>query len=154
MRDKIVDNRQVVADGVFTVTVPAARQHLAIALSFVEQTLAEHQIDAQLCAPFLIATEEVFTNIAEYAYPRTAGEVSLALEITGELARLTFTDAGIPHDPLFGPDPDISLSATDREIGGLGVFLVKRLMDNVEYSREHGCNILTLSKAISVGAGS
>ena len=85
-----------------------------------------------------LAVEEIFVNIANYAY-RPVRENPL--EVT-----LTFLDSGAPYDPLAKEDPDITLDVKDRQIGGLGIFLVKQTMDDVKYEYKNGRNILTLTK--------
>lgn len=100
-----------------------------------------------------ISAEEIFTNIATYAYPDGAGTAGITSEIgTDEdgdtVMTITFSDSGIPFDPLAMPDPDITASAEERDIGGLGIYMVKETMDKVEYNYENGRNVLTISKKI------
>lgn len=100
-----------------------------------------------------LVTEEIFINIANYAYPGTEGFVTM-LRSGGEGSEgltLTFIDGGVPYDPLARPDPDITLSAEERPIGGLGVFLVKKIVDEAHYKYEEGKNILTVRKVIGEG---
>ena len=95
-----------------------------------------------------LAVEEVFVNIANYAYAPETGPARVRVEVAEEplCASITFIDHGVPYDPLAKEDPDITLSAEDREVGGLGVFMTKQLMDDVRYEYVDGCNILTISK--------
>jgi anti-sigma regulatory factor (Ser/Thr protein kinase) len=97
-----------------------------------------------------VAIEEVFVNIAHYAYGNGEGDMNLAMGFDEETRAITFrmTDKGVPFDPLKKPDPDITLSAEDREIGGLGIFITKKTMDSVTYAYENGENILTMIKKI------
>ena len=97
-----------------------------------------------------VALEEIFINIAHYAYPNDSGEVSLAIDFSSESQTMTFqiTDSGIPFDPLSKPDPDITLPAEQRQIGGLGIFMMKRTMDEVSYRYEDGQNRLTMKKVL------
>ena len=97
-----------------------------------------------------IAIEEVFVNVARYAYPDSEGTMSLGIGYDEENRVVTFRmkDQGIPFDPLKKPDPDITLSAEDREIGGLGIFITKKTMDSLTYAYENGENILTMTKRI------
>lgn len=97
-----------------------------------------------------LVTEEIFVNIASYAYPEGGGSVVIRRD-GGEGAEgltLTFMDSGVPYDPLQRPDPDLTLSAEDRPIGGLGVFLVKKIVDEAHYEYKEGKNILTIRKFI------
>ncbi|MBO4420134.1 MAG: ATP-binding protein [Oscillospiraceae bacterium] len=97
-----------------------------------------------------LAVDELFSNIANYAYAPASGDVTVRLEFdaAARTVSVTFIDRGIPFDPLQKADPDVSLSAEDRKVGGLGIFLVKRTMDGMEYRREADCNILTIRKKI------
>ena len=97
-----------------------------------------------------MAVEELFVNIAHYAYKGTAGDAVILAgpdPKTGIL-RITFRDWGIPFDPLAKTDPDISLSVEEREIGGLGIFMAKKIMDTMDYKYENGQNVLTMTKKI------
>ena len=97
-----------------------------------------------------LAVDELFTNIASYAYAPGSGEatVRLGFDEASRMASITFIDSGIPYDPLKKPDPDITLSAEEREIGGLGIYMVKKSMDKMEYRRDNDQNMLTIYKAI------
>ncbi len=97
-----------------------------------------------------MAVEELFVNIAHYAYKGAAGD---AVIIAGPdpgtgILRITFIDWGVPFDPLAKKDPDISLSVEEREIGGLGIFMAKKIMDTMNYKYENGQNVLTMTKKI------
>ncbi len=96
------------------------------------------------------ALDEVFSNISMYAYPRTTGNARIRLFLDKEKKYLTvlFEDEGIPYDPTKKTDPDISLNAEERPIGGLGIFIVKKVMDSVSYERKGGKNYLTLRKQL------
>ena len=131
-----------------TITVPAAATQLAEALGFVQSALTTAHVPARLISVILLATEEVFTNIAYYAYPGVEGEVVLSVSITAQKVELTFIDSGLPHNPLSHAAPNLEAPAIDREIGGLGVFLVRQLMDDVGYEYRDGRNILTLSMVL------
>ena len=95
-----------------------------------------------------IAVEEIFVNIASYAYAPEVGEAWIEIKITEDplCAHITFQDCGIPYDPLKKPDPDVTLAADERAIGGLGIFMVKKSMDEMQYKYENGRNILYLKK--------
>ena len=104
------------------------------------------KIQIALC----VAIEEVFVNVAHYAYPDGIGDMTLHIGFDEEKRAVTFrmTDKGVPFDPLKKPDPDITLSAEEREIGGLGIFIAKKTMDSISYAYENGENILTMIKII------
>ena len=97
-----------------------------------------------------VAIEEVFVNIAHYAYPDKEGNMTLSigLDEAGRTVTFRMADQGVPFDPLQKPDPDITLSAEDREIGGLGIFITKKTMNTVTYAYENGENVLTMIKKI------
>lgn len=98
-----------------------------------------------------LSIEETVENVVRYAYEDSVGwmEVGTELDPEGLMLTITLKDAGKPFNPLDKPDPDVTLSAEDREIGGLGIFLCKQLMDEVAYQYADGCNILTMKKNIS-----
>ena len=131
-------------------TFPAKTEALDDVLGYVEQTLESFECPMKLQMAICVAIEEVFVNIAHYAYPGSEGEMTLCMEFAEETRNVTFrmTDHGIPFDPLKKPDPDITLSAEDREIGGLGIFIAKKTMDSLSYAYENGENILTMIKRI------
>ena len=116
--------------------------------SWFQEFARQLELPEEITSRMLIAADEVFTNIAEYAYPGAAGQVEVSAEQKDAMLRLTFKDSGKPFDPTKTADPDIRAPAAERPIGGLGIFVMKKLMDQVEYRRENGCNILTLSKRI------
>ena len=95
-----------------------------------------------------IALYEILANISFYAYAPDTGKAVIRVKVSGDPAVLTiaFMDHGMPFDPLAQEDPDVSLPADERPIGGLGVFLVKQAMDDVRYEYRDGQNILTLKK--------
>lgn len=97
---------------------------------------------------FLVAVEEIFSNIAFYAYPEGGGKVTVVWEFEPDtgLASMSFTDSGVSYNPLEKPDPDIALSAEDRPVGGLGIYMVKKSVDHVEYEYAGGRNILVVRK--------
>lgn len=91
-----------------------------------------------------LCSEEAVTNIVYYAYEGGNGFLDVVTEAENGCFSITLVDAGIPFDPLSNPDPDITLSAEERHIGGLGIFLCKQMMDEVSYSYKDGCNILNM----------
>ncbi|MBQ0103102.1 MAG: ATP-binding protein [Prevotellaceae bacterium] len=97
-----------------------------------------------------LSVEEATENIVQYAYAEGEGYVVVKTELTpANRLIITLRDEGVPFNPLDKDDPDITLSAEDRNIGGLGIFLCKQLMDKVTYTFENGCNILTMEKQIT-----
>ena len=98
-----------------------------------------------------LSIEETVENVVQYAYKDSIGwmEVETNLDDKALMLTVTLKDAGKPFNPLEMPDPDITLSVEEREIGGLGIYLCKQLMDEVTYRYEDGCNILTMKKNIA-----
>lgn len=131
-------------------TFPAKTEALPDILGFVEETLEGFECPMKMQMAVCVAIEEVFVNIAHYAYSGGEGDVTLGISFDDATQTVTFrmADKGIPFDPLKKPDPDITLSAEDREIGGLGIFITKKTMDQVTYAYENGENILTMTKKV------
>ena len=123
---------------------------LSDVLSFVEHTLELYGCPKKTQVAICVAIEEVFVNVANYAYNGENGEVTLGIDFEEESRTVTFqmTDKGVPFDPLKEADPDITLSAEERKIGGLGIFIAKKTMDKLTYAYENGENILTMTKNI------
>ena len=131
-------------------TFPAKTEALPDVLGYVEQVLEEFECPMKIQMALCVAIEEVFVNVAHYAYPGGEGNVTLGVGLDEESRVLTFrmADQGVPFDPLKKPDPDITLSAEEREVGGLGIFITKKTMDSVVYAYEKDENILTMTKKI------
>ena len=129
-------------------TFPAKTEALSDVLAYVEQTLETLECPMKLQMAICVAIEEVFVNVAHYAYPDSEGPMTLSVGFDEGSRTVTFrmADRGIPFDPLQKPDPDITLSAEERQIGGLGIFITKKTMDSVTYAYENGENILTMIK--------
>ena len=130
-----------------TLTVPASRDQLDTVQGFVDEALAQVPCTLETQLQIQIAVEELFVNIASYAYP-SGGEAVIGCQVEREPASITiqFRDWGKPFDPLAGEDADITLSAEERKIGGLGIYMVKTSMDETRYVYEDGQNILTIKK--------
>ena len=111
-------------------------------LGFVEEELEKMDCPMKTCMQITVAVEEIFINIAHYAYGDGHGTMTLGIASKQDGgALLQFTDSGMPFDPLAKKDPDITLSAEERQIGGLGIFMVKKTMDDVRYRYEDKKNI-------------
>ena len=131
-------------------TFPARVEALSDVLGFVDQVLEGYECPMKIQTAICVAIEEVFVNVAHYAYGEGEGNMTLSIGFDEEGRNITFrmTDKGIPFDPLKKPDPDITLSADEREIGGLGIFIAKKTMDSIGYAYENGENVLTMIKKI------
>ena len=115
-------------------------------ISFIEQELEVADCPMRTVMQILVAAEEIFANIASYAYPEGGGNALIGISANEHEAVIQFTDTGIPFNPLAKADPDVTLPAEQREIGGLGIFMVKKTMDEILYQRDGQKNILTITK--------
>lgn len=117
-------------------------------IEFIDEQLEQAYCPMKTQMQLDVAAEEIFVNVAHYAYHPDIGEVEIKVEITEnpKAAVITFSDSGKPFNPLENPDPDITLSAEERKIGGLGIFMVKKTMDSVKYEFSEGKNCLTIEK--------
>ena len=133
-----------------TKTFKAKTEALSDVLGFVDEMLEKYECPMKIQTAVCVAIEEVFVNVAHYAYGDGEGDVTLGIGFNNESREITFvmSDGGVPFDPLKKPDPDITLSAEEREIGGLGIFITKKTMDTVEYAYVNGKNVLTMIKKI------
>ena len=132
------------------IELEAAVENLDRVQAFIEKRLEAEECSMRSQMQIALAAEEVFVNIASYAYAPGTGRARVRVETSGNprMAVITFTDQGVPYNPLVNEDPDISLSAEERGVGGLGVFLTRKTMDDVSYEYRDGSNILTLKKKI------
>lgn len=128
----------------------ALTDNLPQVISFVDEQLEAADCPMKIQMQIDIAVEEIFVNIAHYAYNPDVGTAKVRVEVLGvpPAVDITFIDNGIPFDPLAKADPDVTLSAEERQIGGLGIFMVKKSMDDVKYEYLDGHNILTLKKGL------
>ena len=117
-------------------------------LDFINAELEEHDVPMKSIMQIDIAVEELFVNIAHYAYNPEVGEASVTVDVEESPLSIVIrlVDRGKPYDPLTRKDPDVTLGVEDREIGGLGIYMVKKSMDEVSYAYENGQNILTIRK--------
>ena len=129
-------------------TIDATTDNIPVVTDFVNEQLEEHGCSIKSQMQIDIAIDELFGNIAQYAYKQNVGSATVRVEISEEPLSvvITFIDNGVPYDPLKKNDPDTTLSAEEREIGGLGIYMVKKSMDGVEYEYKDGQNILKITK--------
>lgn len=134
-------------------TLAATLENINTVTDFVNEQLEMLDCPMKAQMQIDIAIDEIFSNIARYAYAPNSGNATVRVETeTDPLAMvITFIDAGVPYNPLAKEDPNTMLSAEEREIGGLGIYMVKKSMDAVEYAFEDGCNKLSVKKILSVG---
>ena len=130
-------------------TFSADLDALSEVVAFTESELEKADCPMKTALSLTVAIEEMFVNVANYAYTN-GGTATLAIEHDREKNEILFrlTDSGIPFNPLAKPDPDITLPVEKRKIGGLGIFMMKKAMDEVFYAKENGKNILTMIKKL------
>ena len=130
------------------IEVEASVAKLPEVLGFIDGHLEAGECPLRAMMQIDVAAEEIFVNIANYAYAPGKGMAKIRVEV-GDDPRgvaITFIDRGMKYDPLAKEDPDVTLSAEERKIGGLGVFLVKNTMDDMTYEYVDGQNVLTIKK--------
>ena len=131
-------------------TIAATVENIGTVTDFVNEQLEalDYPVKAQMQID--IAIDELFGNIAHYAYHPEVGNATVRVEVTEEplAVMVTFIDGGMPYDPLTTADPDITLSAEERRIGGLGIYMVKKAMDEITYEYKDGKNILSIKKKL------
>lgn len=131
-------------------TVDATIENVTTVTAFVDEQLEQLDCPMKTQCQVDVAIDELFGNIAHYAYNPQIGAATVRVEVSENplAVVITFIDNGVPYDPLAKADPDITLSAEEREIGGLGIYMVKKSMDDVSYEYRDGKNILRIKKNI------
>lgn len=131
-------------------TMDATVENIGAVTDFVNEQLEALGCSLKIQTQIDIVIDELFGNIAQYAYDPEVGPATVRIELTDDpiCIVLTFIDHGVPYDPLKKADPDTSLSAEERDIGGLGIYMVKKTMDGVSYEYRDGQNILKVTKKI------
>ena len=130
--------------------VKAVIESIPTVTDFVDKILEEHSCDMKAKIQIDIAIDEILGNISQYAYETDNGDVSVSVQVeeAPKRAIITFADSGVPYNPITTEEPDTSLSAEERKIGGLGIFMVKKTMDDMAYEYTNNCNILRITKNI------
>ena len=122
---------------------------LDLMAQFIEETGEELGLDMELLMNLNLVLEEMVSNIIFYAYPDgTEGTIELAVESDGKELTFFINDYGREFDPTQKADPDVSINPAERDIGGMGIFIVRNIMDKVTYQRLNGKNILTMKKVL------
>ncbi len=132
------------------ITVPATLEKLEEVNNYIGGILDGLDCPPKARMQIEIAVEEIFVNIASYAYNPVVGNATVRLIVHENplSVDIQFLDEGVPYNPLLREDPDITLGADERGIGGLGIFMTKKTMDRISYSYDEGKNVLTISKKI------
>lgn len=131
-------------------TIQASLESIPEITGWVDQLLTKAGCTVKARRQIDVALDEILSNIARYAYPDGEGSMTVEIDLDEEtgLLCLTFRDEGVPFDPLAKEEPDVTLGVRERAVGGLGIFLVKKMMDKVSYRREGKENILSLYKKV------
>ena len=129
-------------------TIEATPENVDKVIEFIDGMLEEYNCGIKAQTAIDVAVDELFSNIAHYAYNPETGYATVRVDVKNDplAVEITFIDNGVPYDPLAKLDPDTTLSLEDRQIGGLGIFIVKKSMDAVNYEYKDGKNILTIKK--------
>lgn len=125
---------------------PAKAEYLGAAIAFIEEELRLAGYDEKILVKMSIASEELFVNVCNYGYPDSQGDVEVSVLRTDDSFNVTFSDNGVPFNPLEHEDIDIHSSIEERPVGGLGIIMVKKWADEVIYRYENGKNNVTISK--------
>lgn len=131
-------------------TVEATIGSIPVITEFVDEQLEQFGCPMKAQAQIDIAIDELFSNIVHYAYHPGTGPATVRVEVVEEPLSvvITFIDQGVPYDPLAKEDPDVTLSADERDIGGLGIYIVKKNMNEITYEYKDGRNILRIRKEL------
>lgn len=132
----------------YVLRVPAKLEGMDLILAFVSLLLDIHGCSTKSRTQVRMAIEELYVNVTLYAYPTQDGWAEMRGSVEDGVATFKLIDGGTPFNPLAKADPDTMLSGDEREIGGLGIYMVKNMMDDVEYEYRDGCNQLTLRKQL------
>ena len=130
------------------ITIEALTENLPMVMSFVNENLEKADCPLKEKMQIDLAVEEIFVNIASYAYTPKTGDAVIRMDKAENSSKvtITFSDKGVPYNPLEKEDPDVTLSAEERPVGGLGIFMVKKSMDDMFYEYKDGQNNLTIIK--------
>ena len=131
-------------------TIAATVENIEVVTDFVNQQLELLECPMKAQMQIDVAIDELFSNIAHYSYNPEIGQATVRVEVVENplAVIITFIDNGIPYAPLAKEDPDLTLSAEERQIGGLGIYVVKKSMDEITYEYKDGQNILSIKKRI------
>jgi len=129
-------------------SLPAQMENLDPLLSFIDDELLQSGFENEMVNKVKLACEEIIVNVIHYSYPDTEGEVEVRVEFdkNNQEAKIAVVDSGVEFDPLAKEDPDINVPIEERQIGGLGIFMTKKIMDKVEYQRKNNQNHLIMTK--------
>ena len=130
------------------ITVGAVLENLQTVIDFATEKLEAHDCSMKVSMQLELVIEEIFVNISSYAYHPEIGPATFCMEFehNPDAVSMTFIDGGKPYNPLEKDDPDTTLEIDERDVGGLGIFLVKKNVDEISYEYADGKNILRMKK--------
>jgi len=132
------------------ITMKATMDNLDYVLEFVERNLNTTDCPMKITMKIVLCIEELYVNIVNYAYDGYEGDCTICMEVPDDIpnkVKITITDQGKYFNLLEQENPDITLDADERDIGGLGIFMVKSTMDKIDYERKEGDNVIVLEKS-------
>lgn len=138
-------------EDLFEVVIPAKKENIPEGIAPVTEYLTSLNVEHKIVYKVEVSLDEILTNIASYAYEAEPGNVTIKYRIiqsSEKMIEITIIDEGKPFNPLEKEDPDTTLSIDERQVGGLGIFIVKKTMDEIKYDRKNNKNILTIKKKI------
>ena len=130
--------------------IEATLENLDNVLAFVDAGLEEKDCPIKVQMQLDVAVEELYVNIAHYAYAPGTGQAVIEFDYNEDtgIVKITFKDSGTPFDPTAKADPDTTLSAAERQIGGLGIYMAKKSTDEMSYEYKDNMNILSIFKKL------
>lgn len=132
------------------ITVDALVENIDVVTDFIDEFLDDQECPTKAKMQINIVIDEIFSNISHYAYQNMVGQATIKVEMQDDpkAVCILFVDGGVPYDPLAKEDPDITLSAEERKTGGLGIYMVKKNMDEIEYKYSEEKNMLSMKKYV------
>lgn len=130
------------------ITLSATVENIEAVTNFINERLENVDCPMKAKLQIDVAIDELFGNIAHYAYETKTGNVTVRIDFADNPTAviITFADSGIPYNPLTQDEPDVTLSAEERQVGGLGIYMVKKTMDEITYEYTDGMNVLKIRK--------
>ena len=140
--EKNMDKKNKISE----LSIEATIENLEKVEEFIDENLDKCNFSKKRMSQIKISVEEIYVNIAHYAYSPNTGMAKISVDINQDdkYMEIVFIDQGKPYNPLEKKDPDVKLKVSERQMGGLGIYMTKKLMDDISYEYSHGKNILTL----------
>lgn len=145
---KEIEKNMDIKNKISELSIEATIENLEKVEEFIDENLDKCNFSTKRMSQIKISVEEIYVNIAHYAYSPNTGMAKISVDINQDdkYMEIVFIDQGKPYNPLEKKDPDVKLKVSERQMGGLGIYMTKKLMDDISYEYSHGKNILTLKK--------